>query len=377
MNFLLIVCILFLSDSSLAGQDRIINLVPNHSFEELRNLPLKRTRRPINRYEPTSGYIPFLANLNFWFKGTQTTPDLRITSHNLYLDCSRRFDDCDKAKTGTKMIGLMAWLKNSYMEDYREYLQVKLRKPLESNKETYISFWVSKEREAKLASNNIGLFFSMKKIFKETEGPFNIKPQINCDSIINENKKQWVKIKRSFVPNHSYQYVTIGNFFNNENTDTITFENYSASPFNPKYAYYLIDDVQIWQEVDTAGVYTFNEKIIEPKKPFELQNILFEFNKAVLDTVSYFELEKLSEFLTKNKNLNLEIHGHTDSKGEKNYNLNLSEKRAASVYQFLIKKGINSERMSHKGFGEEKPISKNDDDKNRRVEFFISENEIN
>ncbi len=260
------------------------------------------------------------------------------------------------------------------MEDYREYLQVKLRKPLVPNKETHISLWVSKEREAKLVSNNIGLFFSMKKIFKDTEGPFNIKPQINCDSIINEKEKIWVEIKRNFVPDRPHQYVTIGNFFNNENTDTITFKNYTASPFKPKYAYYLIDDVKIWQEVDTAGVYTIDEKTIEPGKPFELQNILFEFNSAILDTVSYFELEKLVRLLKENKKLNIEIHEHTDSKGEKDYNLNLSEKRAASVYQFLIKKGIEANRMNFKGFGEEKPISENDDDKNRRVEFFILEN---
>ncbi|MEO1260713.1 MAG: OmpA family protein [Bacteroidota bacterium] len=363
--------ILFLCSSLfLYSQERIINLVPNPSFEELRNLPLKRTRRPVYRYEPTSGYIPFRSNLNFWFKGTQSTPDLRITSPALYQDCSRKFDDCDKARTGQKMVGLMTWLKNRYMDDYREYLQVRLKKPLEPNKKAYISIWVSKEQEAKLVSNNLGVNFSMTKIFKDTEGPFNIKPQLNCDSLINGHEKKWVELKWEFIPDKPFEYVTIGNFYGNENTDTMIFANCPASPYKPKYAYYLLDDVKIWQEVDTAGVYVFEERIIEKEKPFELQNILFEFNQAILDTVSFVELKKLIVFLRKHPELNLEIHGHTDNKGNDDYNLKLSRERAAAVYQYLIEKEIAAERLKYQGFGEEKPISKIDEE-NRRVEFFI------
>ena len=370
MNALFTIAFLLFFHFFLNGQERAINLVPNHSFEELRNLPLKRTKRPMNRYEPTSGYVPFRSNLNFWFKGTQTTPDLRITSHNLYQDCSRQFDDCDKAKTGQKMIGLITWLENTYMDDYREYLQVKLKKPLEPNKKTHVSIWVSKEREAKLVSNNIGCNFSMKKIFKDTEGPFNIEPQLNHDSLINEHEKRWVELKWEFIPDKPFKYVTIGNFFGNEKTDTVTFANYTASSYKPKYAYYLLDDIKIWQEIDTVGIYVFEEKIIEKEKAFELQNILFGFNKAILDTVSYVELNKLAAFLKKYPDLILEIHGHTDSKGNDGYNLKLSKKRAAAVYQYLIEKEIIAERLAYQGFGEEQPISGKDEE-NRRVEFFI------
>jgi outer membrane protein OmpA-like peptidoglycan-associated protein len=352
------------------AQERIINLVPNPSFEELRNLPLKRTRRPMTKYEPTSGYIPFQSNLNYWFKGTQTTPDLRIMSHSLYAECSQFHGDCDKAKTGIKAVGLMTWLRNTYLDDYREYLQVKLRQPLEVGKKTYVSIWVCKERKAKLVSNNIGFFFSKKKIFKDTEGAFEITPHINCDSIINENRKQWVEITGEFIPEKPYAFVTIGNFFSNEKTDTVTFKNYTASKYNPAYAYYLIDDVKVWQDVDSLGTYVFNEEKIEEGKPFELPNILFEFNKAVLDTVSFAALNQLADFLKENASLQLSINGHTDSKGNAAYNLTLSEKRAKAVRDYLMKNGIPSERMRHKGFGEQQPISENDDE-NRRVEFLV------
>ena len=375
MKTLLLFSIVLINFSVLFSQEqrtRVINLIPNHSFEELRNLPLKRTRRPMTRWEPTSGYIPFRSNLNYWFKGTQTTPDLRITTYSLYLDCSQRYDDCDRSRTGLKMVGLMTWLKNRYMDDYREYLQVRLKKPLEPNKKTFISLWVCKERGANLVSNNIGLFFSIKKIFKDTEGAFDLVPHLNCDTIINKNKKEWVEIKKEFIPEKPFKYVTIGNFLGNEKTDTMTFENYTASPFNPTYAYYLIDDVRIWQEVDTVDTYSLDDITIEPEKPFELHSILFEFNKAVLDTSSFATLNKLSAFLKENPLFKLNIHGHTDSKGSQDFNMNLSKERAKAVLDFLIKTGIEENRLSFKGFGEEEPISENDDE-NRRVEFVIVE----
>ena len=323
-------------------------------------------------YEPTSGYIPFLGNLNHWFKGTQSTPDLRITSHALYTDCSQQNEGCDKARTGTRAVGLMTWLKNGYMDDYREYLQVRLKNPLSPNKETHISFWVCKERNSKLVSDNMGVYFTEKKIFKDTEGPLHITPHLNCDTLINEKIQQWVEMKWSFFPDKAFQYVTIGNLFGNEKTDTMAFKNYTGIKYNPTYAYYLIDDVRIWQDTIPGNEYVFEEKIIEPNQPFELPNILFQFDKAVLDTVSFFVLNKLATFLKEQSSLDLIIHGHTDSKGDNEYNLTLSEKRAGAVYLFLIVKGVEPERMSFMGFGEEKPISESDEE-NRRVEFIVTQ----
>lgn len=71
------------------------------------------------------------------------------------------------------------------------------------------------------------------------------------------------------------------------------------------------------------------------------------------------------------------IEGHTDTSGPKAFNQTLSEKRANSVLDFLVDKGISSERLSAVGFGEDKPSSSNNTRKgrqsNRRVEFKVVE----
>ena len=75
--------------------------------------------------------------------------------------------------------------------------------------------------------------------------------------------------------------------------------------------------------------------------------------------------------------LRLRIEGHTDSRGEAGYNLQLSKDRAAAVKAYLEGKGVAAERLESEGFGETKPLMKGENEaawqKNRRVDFFIAE----
>jgi outer membrane protein OmpA-like peptidoglycan-associated protein len=89
--------------------------------------------------------------------------------------------------------------------------------------------------------------------------------------------------------------------------------------------------------------------------PVELANVFFDFGKSSLRTESYIELDKLYDFLIKNNTINIEIYGHTDTRGDDKENLLLSEARAKSVYSYLIQKGIDTKRLSYKGYGETKP----------------------
>lgn len=110
-----------------------------------------------------------------------------------------------------------------------------------------------------------------------------------------------------------------------------------------------------------------------------LNNILFEYNKWELLPESQTELQQLVAFLQQNKNIKIEISGHTDDLGETNYNLQLSEKRAKSVYDFLLKKGVNATQMSYKGYGKTQPAYPNNSDenrqKNRRIELKVIQKE--
>jgi outer membrane protein OmpA-like peptidoglycan-associated protein len=106
-----------------------------------------------------------------------------------------------------------------------------------------------------------------------------------------------------------------------------------------------------------------------------MNNIFFEYDKSTLTNSSKGELNQVYAFLKKNPALKIEVAGHTDSMGSEQYNRKLSLARAKSVKQYLVKKGIESNRIKVAGYGEDKPIATNSTDegreKNRRVEFEI------
>jgi outer membrane protein OmpA-like peptidoglycan-associated protein len=107
------------------------------------------------------------------------------------------------------------------------------------------------------------------------------------------------------------------------------------------------------------------------------QTIYFAFNKATIKPVSYPLLNEVAQALKDNPSIKVEIGGHTDSVGNDKFNLKLSQNRAAAVRTYLIKQGIDSSRMTAKGYGENVPIADNRTadgrSQNRRVEFVITE----
>jgi len=110
-----------------------------------------------------------------------------------------------------------------------------------------------------------------------------------------------------------------------------------------------------------------------------LRNVYFDFDKATFKQETYNELNKLERMMQQNANMKVEIAGHTDAVGTKNYNMFLSRKRAEAVKDFLTKKGIDSRRIKAVGYGNTKPLASNDDEQegrelNRRVEFKVTGN---
>lgn len=107
--------------------------------------------------------------------------------------------------------------------------------------------------------------------------------------------------------------------------------------------------------------------------------VLFGFDKSDLTPEATRNLSSLIEILNKYPDTDIEIQGHTDSKGSENYNQSLSERRALTVANYLIMNNITSSRVNTVGFGEAVPKYSNDTDngraQNRRVEFLITANE--
>jgi outer membrane protein OmpA-like peptidoglycan-associated protein len=124
---------------------------------------------------------------------------------------------------------------------------------------------------------------------------------------------------------------------------------------------------------------TVEMRKLEPQMVSILRNLYFDFDKATFKQESYPELNKLERMMSQNPNIKVEIGGHTDMIGTKNYNLFLSRKRAEAVKDFLTKKGIDPRRIKAVGYGTSKPLVSNDDEEdgrelNRRVEFKVTGN---
>ncbi len=113
---------------------------------------------------------------------------------------------------------------------------------------------------------------------------------------------------------------------------------------------------------------TMNESIVN-----------FAFDSSNLTAAAQTNLDKLASVLKDNPDTNINIYGYTDSMGSDQYNLGLSDRRAAAVKSYLAGKGISNSRMFTMGMGEQDPVATNDTDagraKNRRVEFAITANE--
>ncbi len=116
---------------------------------------------------------------------------------------------------------------------------------------------------------------------------------------------------------------------------------------------------------------------IESGASIVLNNIFFDFDKAVLKTSSYSELKRILALLVDKTINKIEISGHTDSTGDDAYNQRLSERRAQSVYSYFISNGVSKDRIVAKGYGETQPKAPNDTPENmqlnRRVEFKITD----
>ncbi len=109
-------------------------------------------------------------------------------------------------------------------------------------------------------------------------------------------------------------------------------------------------------------------------KVIRIENIFFDFASAELRPESTVSLDKLVETLNDNPNVIIELGSHTDSRGDNDFNLDLSERRAQSVVNYLISKGINPSRLVSKGYGETVP--KTVDKRDSEAYPFLHEGQV-
>jgi len=106
-----------------------------------------------------------------------------------------------------------------------------------------------------------------------------------------------------------------------------------------------------------------------------LETVLFEFDKATLLPEGQLKIVEFVKIIQQQDSQNILIEGHTDDIGEEDYNQDLSERRAHTIYETLKANGVEQERLIIRGIGEHKPIAPNTMEegrqKNRRVEITV------
>jgi len=139
------------------------------------------------------------------------------------------------------------------------------------------------------------------------------------------------------------------------------------------------DDIfsfELPDEVKANKVNDLTLEIISKKigEEIVLKNVHFLNNSFELNENSFYELNKLASYLLDN-DINILIEGHTDSIGNINSNILLSNNRARSVFDYLLSCGVDQKKLSYKGYGDSRPISENNNQigrsLNRRTSFVV------
>lgn len=109
------------------------------------------------------------------------------------------------------------------------------------------------------------------------------------------------------------------------------------------------------EPVKESEEYTLQFPLANISVPTLINNIFYDFDKATLKPESTVALDKLVELLNENPNITIELSAHCDYRGSDSYNLNLSQRRAESVCNYLKEHGIASDRLTPRGYGKQKP----------------------
>jgi outer membrane protein OmpA-like peptidoglycan-associated protein/tetratricopeptide (TPR) repeat protein len=156
-------------------------------------------------------------------------------------------------------------------------------------------------------------------------------------------------------------------------------DNYGLSVEQEGYLFYSMN-FNLTDEFSSLEPYLLDVELqpIEEGKATVLNNVFFETDSYKLKEESFRQLNEVVKFMKINSSMIVEIGGHTDNIGTENYNKTLSEKRAASVVNYLKDNDISEGRLKYKGYGFSKPVADNLTEEgrgiNRRTEFLIIKN---
>jgi outer membrane protein OmpA-like peptidoglycan-associated protein len=389
------------SDAGLAGKISVTNGIPDTSLLH----PLTKQNNLILNpdfdyyfYKPVPiiyhGKDRIEAWVPYWTTPGKFTPDyisnLRFID---VLDYSYLFDY--KLPEKFNYIGF-ALFKDD--DDYSEYIQGKLTGPLIKDKTYCFKISINPTRFTKYLVNRLACHFSPNPVMVNDTNENSFSPQVSFSSLPTESKS-FMTLCDYFTAIGGEMFLTIGRFIKKEDLSVTVKDSFPQSQFNlDKSSYYLIDGVELLEIDDSleCNCRTIIDKLpltlkqpdtvllkhpthyneLKEGKAVVLNSVNFDFDSYILLESSEDELISFYQFLIENSQLRFSINGHTDNMGTDEYNHELSIKRAKSVYNWLINKGIQPSRLEYQGFGKKQPLVNSTDDKsmaiNRRVEVQIN-----
>ncbi len=209
-----------------------VNLVPNPSFENVNQCPSSN-----NNAADCAEWLNF-GNTPDYYNTCATISTLVPPNLNVGYQYP---------KTGNGMMGMVnyVWEFAPGYPNYREYIGCQLIEPLNIGTKYYVSFWVNHSGYLpgwqKIGTNKTGIRFFVNSYTENNLPPLDNFAHVYTDSI-HMDTLNWLKVSGSFIADQSYQYTSIGNFFDSNNTDTLI---WGGQPFGGSGSYYFIDDVCI------------------------------------------------------------------------------------------------------------------------------------
>lgn len=341
------------------------NLVPNFGFEQYTVCPGSHTQSAEKFVLPG------------WSSANAGTPDHFHVCSSGDADVPYNWAGVADAFEGQGYVGIFLWVKD---RDYREYIQAKLSEPLAKDSIYRVSFRYKLSSYSKFSVDRIGLTFSDKPWRQLHDHEVTIHPTLAVvhDSALTKQTGLWELASMDYRADGSEQIIVIGNFWTQSETKSyfIKFRPVSEDML-ANAAYYYIDNVEVRlkSEIDRVerqqNILTYEQ--LRTDTTYVLRNIQFDYDSYRLLTPSFEELDRLTSFLIARPKLRIQIFGHTDDQGGDQYNVQLSQRRAASVMNYLISMGVTKDRVESFGYGKSRPLLDQRTEEarqlNRRVEI--------
>jgi OOP family OmpA-OmpF porin len=338
------------------------NIVPNPGFEEYSD-------------EPSGWYYSgkdFARVSMYWTSPTAASPDI----YGPKVQVPKSWAAIGFGKTssyqGSSHAGITVFGCDKGKPHCREYVQVQLAEPLVPGQRYGFSCMLSHLQKT-VTVRNIGLWFSEHEIDEGAHEPIYKETILSLDRFLPSDGK-WYRWSGHFVADKSSSYLLIGNFKSDEDSQV-------RMPVRSdiRYGYYYLDDVRLFKIppiiIPQPSDSPLTDFIPKPGEIVSLSRIYFEHDRVDFMPRALIQLDQLLAFLHRYPDMTIEIIGHTDNVGSSDYNQQLSIRRSAAVVNWLVKKGIERERLSSTGYGSSQPISTNftslGRSQNRRVEIKV------